>query len=191
MNSFYSLKEMEHLGLKKYGEDVRISKLAVITHPELLSIGSHVAIDPFVYISPKMEMGNYIHIAPFVGIGGTRESSCVLRDFTSVSQGCKLICGTDRFLGEGLLGPVIPEKFRSVIHGKIIMERFSALAANVTVMPNILVGEGSVVGACSLVTENVKSWSVYHGVPAKFVKKREKDKMIRFAEELEKWRNQS
>lgn len=38
--------------------------------------------------------------------------------------------------------------------------------------PNVIIKEGAVVGACSVVTNNVESWSVVAGNPAKFIKPR-------------------
>ena len=40
--------------LKSVGDDVRISELADITRPELVSMGDHIAIDQWTYISTQM-----------------------------------------------------------------------------------------------------------------------------------------
>ena len=40
--------------LKKYGKDVRIHELALITRPELVEMGSHIAIDMWTYISTNL-----------------------------------------------------------------------------------------------------------------------------------------
>lgn len=42
-----------------------------------------------------------------------------------------------------------------------------------TILPGIHIGEGAVIGACSLVTKDVAAWTVVGGNPAKFIKKRE------------------
>lgn len=181
---FYSEKELEALGIR-FGEDVRISKQAILRHPELLEVGNHVAIDPFVYISPKTKIGNYVHVAPFVGVSGTKKSKCIIEDYASISQGCKLIAGTDDFSGRSLLGPTVPSKYRSLKNGEIILKRFSALAVNVTVLPNVTIGEGTVVGACSLVTNSLRKWGIYYGIPARRVKNRRKDLILKYARELE------
>lgn len=182
---FYTEKELESLGIK-FGEDVRISKQSILTRPKLLTVGTHVAIDPFVYISPKTEIGNYVHIAPFVGIAGTSQSKCKIGDYTTIAQGCKLIVSTEDYTGaSALMGPTIPLKHRSITHGETILERFVALAVNVTVFPNITIHEGAVVGACSLVTHDLDSWGIYYGVPARYVKNRRNDLILKYARELE------
>lgn len=46
------------------------------------------------------------------------------------------------------------------------------LGRNVVIMPGILVGKGSIIGAGAVVTKNVEPYSVMGGVPAKFIKSR-------------------
>ncbi|KKL62749.1 hypothetical protein LCGC14_2182090 [marine sediment metagenome] len=51
------------------GYDVSIDKTAKITSV-IKHIGSHVSIDMGVYISTKLKIGDYVHIAPHVCIIG-------------------------------------------------------------------------------------------------------------------------
>ena len=46
------------------------------------------------------------------------------------------------------------------------------LCRNVVVLPGLCIGEGSIIAAGSVVTKDVKPYSIYGGVPAKFIKKR-------------------
>ncbi len=41
-----------------------------------------------------------------------------------------------------------------------------------TVLPGVTIGEGAVIGACSVVTKNVEPWTVVAGNPARFIKRR-------------------
>ena len=43
--------------LKNHGKDVRISDLALITRPELVSMRDHIAIDAWTYISHNLGNG--------------------------------------------------------------------------------------------------------------------------------------
>lgn len=53
--------------------------------------------------------------------------------------------------------------------GKIEVGEYSFVGANSTIMPGVVIGDHCVIGACSLVTKDVPSGSVYAGVPAKFI----------------------
>ena len=63
MDSFYSPEELKALGLKEYGEDVRISRKCSIYGAGNISLGSHVRIDDFCLLSGKISLGSYVHIA--------------------------------------------------------------------------------------------------------------------------------
>ncbi len=53
MDSFYSRDELKKIGLKKYGENVFLSKKASIYNPEKIEIGNNVRIDDFCILSRK------------------------------------------------------------------------------------------------------------------------------------------
>jgi len=184
-NDYYDENELRTMGFKSVGIDVRVSKYAIIKYPNEVSIGNHVAIDSFVYISVRMDIGNRVHIPPFTGISGGKKSYCCFEDYTFCSEGCKIICGSDDYVGIGLPNPMIPEKFRvPVIYGEIIFKKFSGIGANVTVFPNVTIGEGTLVGACSLVTKSLEPWGIYRGIPAQRMKERQKDAILNLVKEL-------
>jgi acetyltransferase-like isoleucine patch superfamily enzyme len=84
----------------------------------------------------------------------------------------------------GLINPTIPEKYRTVHKAPVIFEPMSGLGTNVVVMSGVTLGEGSVVGANSLVTKSTEPWTIYYGNPAKPVKARKKDVIMRYIAEL-------
>jgi maltose O-acetyltransferase len=49
------------------------------------------------------------------------------------------------------------------------------IGRNAIILPGVIIGQGSVVGAGAIVTKNIEPFSVYGGVPAKFIKKRDKN----------------
>jgi acetyltransferase-like isoleucine patch superfamily enzyme len=59
------------------------------------------------------------------------------------------------------------------IGGKIFVQQNVWIGANVTILPNVEIGEGAVVAAGSVVTKNIESYTVVGGIPAKFIKKRD------------------
>ena len=60
------------------------------------------------------------------------------------------------------------------------------IGANVSICQGVTIGDGAVIGACSLVNKDVEPYAVYAGVPAKKIKQRFADETI---EKLlnEKW----
>lgn len=172
--------------LKRTGIDVYIAGSVDIRRPHLVSIGNHVAIDTGFYITTGAEMGDYIHIAPYVTVIGGESGFLKMGHFTNISTGGKIICGSDSFFGEGLItAPGIPEEFRDNLKiAPIVFENFVNTGANITILPGVTLAEGSVVGACSLVTKDTEPWTIYKGTPAKPFKIRPKVKMIEFAKKM-------
>jgi dTDP-4-amino-4,6-dideoxy-D-glucose acyltransferase len=171
--------------LKTCGEDVFISGNVEIRRPHLISIGRHVAIDTGFYCTVEAEIGDYIHIAPYVTAIGGNKGLLKMGHFTTIAAGSRIICGSDNHLGAGLVGPTIPEKYKDEIYiAPVIFERFASIGTNVVVMAGVTLAEGSVVGTNSLVTKNTEPWTIYFGSPARPVKERQRDTMIRYAREL-------
>ena len=167
------------------GQDTYISLRAEIKRPHLVEIGSHVAIDSGVYITTAAKIGDYIHIAPYVTCIGGASAKVVIEDFASIAAGARLICLGDEHLGEGLVGPTIPTPFKDKqVGGLIHIERFAGIGTNAIIMPGVTIKEGSVIGAGAIVTKDTKPWTIYVGAPARALKIRPKENMLRFAKEL-------
>jgi len=169
--------------LKKIGTDVRISEHTIINHPQLVEIGDHVSIDMWTYISTQLILGSYIHIAPSVSIIGGKIALLKMGDFTNIGSGGRIVCATDDF-SQGLISPVVPKEHRTIINKPIIFERYSTLGVNCTVLPGVVLGEGCIVGANSVVTKDTKPWTIYAGSPAKPIKPRDPKRIIESAKQL-------
>lgn len=179
-NQFFDINQ-----LLKLGTDTYIAPTVLIRRPHLVSIGSHTAIDHGVYITTQADIGDYVHISPYVTIIGGAKSKCIIEHFATIAVGSKIIAGSDKFLGEGFTSVTAPEKYRDeVIYSTVKISMFAGIGANVTIMPGVTIAEGSVVGANSLVTRDTEPWTIYYGNPARPIKARKKDKMIQYAKEL-------
>ncbi len=172
--------------LRSHGQDVFISAHVEIRRPALVSVGDHVAIDSGFYITTQAEIGSYIHIAPYVHVIGSAKGLLKMGNFTNISLGGKIVCGSDSFMGEGLISaPGIPEEFRDELVIKpVVFEDFANTGANVTILPGVTLAQGSVIGANSLVTKDTEPWTIYVGSPARPVKQRKKEKMLEYALQL-------
>ena len=84
-------------------------------------------------------------------------------DQAVISQGAFLCCAS-----HDISSPIM-----ELVYKPIIIGNNAWVAARAFVAPGVTVGEGAVVGACSVVAGDVAPWSVVAGNPAKFIKKRE------------------
>jgi acetyltransferase-like isoleucine patch superfamily enzyme len=167
------------------GDDVFIDDHVKITRPQLVKIGNHVAIDWGFYCTTQLTVGDYVHISPYVTVIGGAPSLLTVGDFCFISAGARLVCGTDLMQGEGLIGPVVPTKYKDQLDlSPITMKPFSGVATNSIVMPGVTLAEGSVLGANSLLKQDTEPWTIYAGSPAKPIKSRRSDIMKSHAREL-------
>jgi acetyltransferase-like isoleucine patch superfamily enzyme len=167
-----------------YGHDVFIHDSAMIKHPHLCNIGSHVAIDNGVTISTMIDVGDYVHIAPYVVMIGGKTTKVVFEDFSFCAAGTKIVTGSEDYTGKGLVGPTIPAEMRSFIFGDVTFKKFSGCGVNCSIMPGVTFGEGSILGANSLAVKDLEPWTIYVGSPAKPIKTRDKEKILEYAKKL-------
>lgn len=173
MSSFYSTDELDELGLHSFGSNVFISKKVSIYSPELLTIGNNVRIDDFCILSGNIQIGNNIHISAYTALYG--RYGIELQDFTTVSARNLIYSATDDYSGAYLTNPMLPEEITNVTGGKVILEKHSIIGAGCVVLPNIVLGEGTAIGAMSLVNKPTSAWGIYVGVPIRKLKDRKRD----------------
>ncbi|MFA6400493.1 MAG: acyltransferase [Salinivirgaceae bacterium] len=173
IDSFYTKSELKELGFKMIGDNVKISRFARFYSPNLISIGNNVRIDDFCLLSGDITLKNYIHISAFCALYGG--GGIEMDDYSGLSPRCTLLSASDDFSGEFLIGPMVDVKYTNVTRGKITIKKYSQIGAGCVILPNITIEEGVAVGAMSLITSCLKEFSIYAGVPAKFMKPRKRE----------------
>lgn len=178
----YTKNELLSMGFAYVGDNVKVFKKSVIINCKNIHLGDGCQIDDFVHIiaSKCVHIGNRVHIACFTSIAGGGE--VILEPYVGLSAGCRLISGSEDFLGSGMTNPCVPEKFRKVNRSFIHIKKHAILGTNTIVHPNITIGVGVATGSATLVTKNLDDWGIYIGAPAKMFKKRPKEIIL----ELEK-----
>lgn len=166
------------------GIDVYINDDVFIKHKNSTIIGNHVAIDKGFYCTTSLSVGDYVHIAPYVVTIGGADSKVILEDFSFVAAGTKIVAGTEVYSADGLIGPTIPSKYRTIVLGQVKFERFSGCGVNCTILPGVTLAQGSVIGSNSVVTKSTEPWTVYVGNPAKPIKIRPHEKILEYAREM-------
>src|SRR5262249_50299226 len=77
-----------------------------------------------------------------------------------------------------LTGPTVPPEFRHRHIGTIVIEPHVIVGSNAVVLPDVTIGEGSTVGAGSVVTHSLEPWGVYAGAPARRINTRPRDALL-------------
>jgi len=151
------------------GKNVTIYELAKLVYPENVTLGHHVIIDDFVFIVAKLpsEIGSYVHIASFTSITGG--GSFNIGDYSTLSSGVRIFTGTENVNGDSLLGAAIPAPYRKAIRSHVQIGKHCMVGANTVVLPGVVIPDGTVVGAMSLVLQDttLESWSIYAGCPVR------------------------
>jgi len=175
MSSFLSQEELDKIGFKSLGENVSISKMVSIYSPELISIGSNVRIDDFVFLSGDITLGNNIHIAPYsLLIGGSGGAGIVMKNYSGLSSHVTIYSISDDYSGEFMTNPTIPSNYTNVIKGRVVLQEYVIIGASSVILPGVEIGEGTAVGAMSMVTKSLPEWKICRGIPARALMDRSK-----------------
>ena len=172
--AYLSRERLESMGFRALGRDVRISDRAAIHDAERISIGDYARVDDFCSLSGTLTLGRNTLLAVYSHIAGGRPG-VVLEDFATLAYGCHVFAQSDDYSGATMANPTVPAAYKREIEGKVHIGRHCILGAGTAVMPGVTIGEGTAVGAMSLVTRDAEPWSIYFGVPAKRRKARSRD----------------
>tara|TARA_B100001027_G_scaffold216917_1_gene195094 strand:+ start:2997 stop:3632 length:636 start_codon:yes stop_codon:yes gene_type:complete len=189
-NSFYTNNELTDIGFKSIGSNVLISRKTSIYSAENISIGDNVRIDDFTILSAEggmIEIHSHIHIAAFCNLMG--KGGIIMENFSGLSSRVSLYSATDDFSGNYLIGPIMEKSCINVITGKIMLKKFCQVGTNSSVLPNVSLREGAILGAHSFAKADIEPWEIHLGSPARFHKKR-KSKLLNLVPIMEqKWFN--
>lgn len=172
---YFQDNELKDLGFKDVGENVKIAKNCTILGLENISLGNNIRIDANVVIAAFpgfFKVGDYIHIGAgcYLGCSG----GITMSDFSGLSQGVKIYSGTDDYSGKYLTNPTVPHEFVNVKVAPVNLGRHVIVGSGSVILPGVSIGDGSSVGALSLVSKSLEGWGVYFGSPVKKLKSRSK-----------------
>jgi acetyltransferase-like isoleucine patch superfamily enzyme len=132
----------------KIGKNIKLSSGGRFVHPEEITLGNNVFVSNNFHISANnLKIGNNIMAGPNLVIECTNHKSNVV-------------------------GQSMFEVSYDKICGSVSIEDDVWLGANVTILPNAVISEGTVVGAGSVVTKPLPPYSICLGIPCRPVKRR-------------------
>jgi len=185
MLGYYSEYELKELNFLSLGENVNISKTTQLHNTERISIGSNVRIDNFCTIVPsdnaRIIIGNYVQICAYNFFNG--QADIIVEDYCSIGNFNQFFSSMDDFSGEHLTGAVVPRKLIGTFSKEIIIKKHALIAPSCIILPGVTLGIGTAIGAHSLVKESTQEFSIYAGVPAKFIKTRSR-KLLELEREI-------
>lgn len=150
-------------------KDVKIGKNTKIYHPELTNlygceIGDDCKIGAFVEIMKGVKIGNKVKIQASAFI----PESVVIED--EVFIGPHVVFTNDLYPRstneDGTLK--LSDDWKKV---PTLVQKRASIGANSTILCGIIIGEGALIGAGSVVTKDVPGWTVVVGNPAQEIRK--------------------
>lgn len=171
---YLSRAELEALGFKYLGRDVLISTKASIYGAQNMEIGDRTRIDDFCVLSGRIKIGKNVHIAVFCNVAGG-EPGIVIEDFAGLAYGCHVFAQSDDYSGRSMTNPTVPDRFKHETKKPVIIGRHSIVGTMSIIFPGVVLGEGTAVGAHSVVTKSTEPWGIYVGYPARKIKARSKE----------------
>lgn len=172
--AYLTFDELNKLGFKKLGKNVKISDKASIYNHNQIEIGDNSRIDDFCVISGKITIGRYVHIAPHCLLAGG-ELGVAMEDFSGLAYYVQVFSQSDDYTGRSLTNPTIPAKYKLEIKRQVCLRRHVIVGAGSIVFPGVDIAEGCSIGAMTLVSKSTEPWGVYVGNPAKRIKNRKQD----------------
>jgi len=176
----YTIKGMELMGdnvkdqLKRCGEGVRMHPLSKIGNPGVVELDDFCRVCDFVFIwgGQGVRIGKHTDMQPHVVVWGGGKltigdrvsvgpGSVLLTAVYSHKEGLKMVDG----LGEGQ---------SKALYGELTIKDDVYIGANCSLMPDITIAEGCVIGAGSFVNKDTEPWGIYVGSPAKRIAERPK-----------------
>lgn len=124
-------------------------------------------IRPWIWKKIGCKVGKNVHIGHFVVPDFGNANKISIGNNVVISNGVNILCHKRDMVSykKGDFATKLPFKFENVV-----IEDNVQIGLNCTIMPGVTIGEGAIIGTCSLVTKSIPAWSIAVGSPAKVIK---------------------
>jgi acetyltransferase-like isoleucine patch superfamily enzyme len=172
--AYLSQTDLEAMGFAALGRNVRISDRAALHGAADMRIGDYSRIDDFCVLSGRITIGRNVHVAPFGLIAGGAPG-VVLEDFSGLAYRVSIFAQSDDYSGETMTNPTVPARFKREARAAVRIGRHVILGTGSIICPGVDLGDGSAVGAGSLVLKSCPPFTILAGSPARKLKDRRQD----------------
>ena len=173
---YYESAELRTFGFAYVGDHVRVAKNCVIIGPQNISLGAGTRIDAGTHIIAATGSATFLgwnHIGGCCHISAAGDFE--IGEFSGFSQGVRIYTATDDYSGRKMAGPCVPPHLRGPKMAPVRIGRHCIIGSGSVVLPGCHFADGAAVGALSLVTKPLREWTLYHGNPAKPIRRRHRD----------------
>jgi galactoside O-acetyltransferase len=173
---FLSPDDIEKLGFRRVGRDVKLSDKASFYNAAEIEIGDFTRVDDFCVLSAGsggIQIGRNVHVAVYTSLIGAAHIH--LGDFSNLSSKVSVYSSNDDYSGRFMTNPTVDSRFTNVSHAPVTIGRHVIIGSGAVILPGITLGEGACVGALSLVNRDCEPFTVYAGAPAKEIRQRRND----------------
>lgn len=160
---------------KIYGKPIlQINRLSKVKFGKNLQLRSTYASNPLTPFTPVTISSRSSNSRISIGndFGMTGGSIVCVKE---IKIGDRVLVGANSIISDTDFHPLdYKKRIRDINNGaskKIVIEDDVFIGTGSIILKGVTIGQGSVIGAYSVVTKDVKPFSIYAGNPAKFIKK--------------------
>lgn len=173
-SNFYTDEELSVAGFKSIGSNVKISRLASIYKQENMVLGDNIRIEDYCILNGKITIGSDVTICAFCLLDGY--AGITIENDVTLAAKVSIHSGSDDYSGKSLFGTYVPSKFRKYhISSPVVIKSHTLIGDSSIIMPGIVIGEGTAIGANSFLRDCTEPWGIYAGNPARRIKDRSTD----------------
>ena len=158
---------------REFGNGIRIDGGVGVKHLETFEIGDGVFIGAQVYIQGRFDgvtkIGDHVWIGPQAYFDARH---LILEDHVGWGPGAKVLGSSHT--GIPIDRPIIETELEiRPVH----VQAWADIGTGAILLPGVTIGKGSIVGAGAVVTQDVPPFAIVAGVPARFIRWRDEDRM--------------